>query len=181
MMMSDIFFLFFLGGVWLKSWTQGRLKRQKARFLKPFPSFLPHHFCHSHSDEEKKRSRSMSSTRRRPSSSNSLLESLKEPPQNFFPSKDEFLRLVAVLAIATSVAVACNMFVTTLINRQPKPFCDTHYSHSPDSISGEPHSVPRKIWKWNALNWMVSDSICCLKPNLFVLWVVNLWESNCLD
>lgn len=77
----------------------------------------------------------MSSTRRRPSSSNSLLESLKEPPQNFFPSKDEFLRLVAVLAIATSVAVACNMFVTTLITRQPKPFCDTHHSHSPDSIS----------------------------------------------
>ncbi|KAM3686792.1 hypothetical protein ACJW31_10G028700 [Castanea mollissima] len=86
----------------------------------------------------------MSSTRsgrhRRPSSSsssvssNSLLKSIKEPPRNFFPSKDEFLRLVAVLAIASSVAVCCNVFFT-LINRQPKPFCDSHNSHSPDSIS----------------------------------------------
>ncbi|KAK7854229.1 uncharacterized protein LOC111997914 [Quercus suber] len=85
----------------------------------------------------------MSSTRsgrhRRPSSSssvpsNSLLKSIKEPPHNFFPSKDEFLRLVAVLAIASSVAVGCNIFFT-LINRQPKPFCDSHNSHSPDSIS----------------------------------------------
>ncbi|XP_075640203.1 uncharacterized protein LOC142611942 [Castanea sativa] len=82
----------------------------------------------------------MSSTRsglhRRPSSvsSNSLLKSIKEPPQNFFSSKDEFLRLVAVLAIASSVAVCCNVFFT-LIDRQPKPFCDSHNSHSPDSIS----------------------------------------------
>ncbi|XP_050264631.1 uncharacterized protein LOC126708752 isoform X3 [Quercus robur] len=69
-----------------------------------------------------------------PVSSNSLLKSIKEPSHNIFPSKDEFLRLVAVLAIASSVAVCCNIFFT-LINRQPKPFCDSHNSHSPDSIS----------------------------------------------
>ncbi|PSR91662.1 Pesticidal crystal protein like [Actinidia chinensis var. chinensis] len=54
-------------------------------------------------------------------SSHSLLV---EPPPDLFPSRSEFLRLVAVVAIAASVAVACN-YVVTFLNSQPKPFCDS--------------------------------------------------------
>uniref|UniRef100_A0A5B7BXT4 Man1/Src1-like C-terminal domain-containing protein n=1 Tax=Davidia involucrata TaxID=16924 RepID=A0A5B7BXT4_DAVIN len=56
------------------------------------------------------------------SSSHSLL---MEPSPDFFPSKGEFLRLVTVVAIAASVAMACN-YVVTFLNRQPKPFCDSN-------------------------------------------------------
>ncbi|GFZ16581.1 hypothetical protein Acr_25g0009900 [Actinidia rufa] len=54
-------------------------------------------------------------------SSHSLLV---EPPPDLFPSRSEFLRLVAVVAIAASIAVACN-YVVTFLNSQPKPFCDS--------------------------------------------------------
>ncbi|XP_050231119.1 uncharacterized protein LOC126680111 isoform X2 [Mercurialis annua] len=51
---------------------------------------------------------------------------LMEPPHNLFPSKQEFLRLLTVLAIASSVALTCN-FITTYFNPAPtNPFCDTH-------------------------------------------------------
>ncbi|XP_062145713.1 uncharacterized protein LOC133853713 isoform X2 [Alnus glutinosa] len=69
------------------------------------------------------------------SSSSSSLSPLMEPPQSFFPSTDEFLRLVAVLAIATFVALGCNLLATTFINRQSKPFCDSGDLDSPDAIS----------------------------------------------
>ena len=126
-----------------------KFQTQKAEttysFKITFPFTFPSPFPLSLATILRLRNEAMSSTRsgrhRRPSSSSSsissisLLKSIKEPPRNFFPSKDEFLRLVAVLAIASSVAVCCNIFFT-LINRQPKPFCDSHNSHSPDSISG---------------------------------------------
>uniref|UniRef100_A0A6P4BCT5 uncharacterized protein LOC107430471 isoform X2 n=1 Tax=Ziziphus jujuba TaxID=326968 RepID=A0A6P4BCT5_ZIZJJ len=67
-------------------------------------------------------------------SSSSSLKSILEPPQNFFPSKDDFLRLIAVLAIATSVTLACNFFATFLLNRESKPFCDTTVVDSLDSL-----------------------------------------------
>jgi len=45
-----------------------------------------------------------------------------------------------VLAIATFVALGCNLLATTFINRQSKPFCDSGDLDSPDAISGEfPH------------------------------------------
>lgn len=47
-----------------------------------------------------------------------------EPSSSIFPSKAEFFRLIAVVAIASSVAMTCN-FVVTFLNRQPKPFCDS--------------------------------------------------------
>lgn len=50
---------------------------------------------------------------------------IKEPPPNFFPSASECLRLIAVVTIAASVAVACN-YVVSFLNRQPKPFCDSN-------------------------------------------------------
>ncbi|KAM7530943.1 hypothetical protein LguiB_034353 [Lonicera macranthoides] len=67
----------------------------------------------------------------RPSHNNSLL---MEPSLDFFPSKAEFLRLLAVVAIAASVAMACN-FLVTIFNRQPKPFCDTNNLEFDASLS----------------------------------------------
>lgn len=84
------------------------------------------------------RARSSSSSLPPPSSSctsDYSLKSVLEPPQSLFPSKDDFLRVVAVLAIATIVAVGCNYFATSLMNRQPKPFCDTSVDSS-DSLYG---------------------------------------------
>ncbi|KAF5960101.1 hypothetical protein HYC85_001310 [Camellia sinensis] len=59
------------------------------------------------------------------SSSSSSQSLLIEPPTSLFPSKSEFLRLVSVVFIAASVAVACN-YAVTILNRHPKPFCDTN-------------------------------------------------------
>ncbi|KAI3823806.1 hypothetical protein L1987_05248 [Smallanthus sonchifolius] len=47
-----------------------------------------------------------------------------EPPLSLLPSKAEIFKLVAVVSIAVSVAIACN-YVVTFFNRQPKPFCDS--------------------------------------------------------
>ncbi|OVA14826.1 Inner nuclear membrane protein MAN1 [Macleaya cordata] len=49
---------------------------------------------------------------------------LNEPSPGFFPSKGEIIRLFGVLAIAVTVGMACN-YITTILNRQPKPFCDS--------------------------------------------------------
>ncbi|KAJ7944638.1 Inner nuclear membrane Man1 [Quillaja saponaria] len=49
-----------------------------------------------------------------------------EPPQNFFPSKNEFLRLIVVIAVASAVAVVCNFLATSLINPRQKPYCDSN-------------------------------------------------------
>lgn len=49
---------------------------------------------------------------------------LSEPPSGLFPSKKELLKLFAVVAIAASVAVACN-YTAGVLNRRPRPFCDS--------------------------------------------------------
>ncbi|KAK4792634.1 hypothetical protein SAY86_023069 [Trapa natans] len=67
-----------------------------------------------------------------------------EPPSSFFPSRGELLNLVAVVAIASAVAVSCNFFVGVL-NPQVKPFCDNsadsfiHDSCEPCPVHGECH------------------------------------------
>ncbi|XP_021825138.1 uncharacterized protein LOC110766166 isoform X1 [Prunus avium] len=71
-----------------------------------------------------------------PESSLSSIASTLEPSQNFFPSKEEFSRLTAVLAIAASVALTLNFLSSTLINRHSKPFCDS----SLDSLDFLPDS-----------------------------------------
>ncbi|KAG6492975.1 hypothetical protein ZIOFF_047947 [Zingiber officinale] len=48
----------------------------------------------------------------------------REPSTAIFPSKADLLRLFAVVAIAASVAAACN-YAVYLLNRQDKPFCDS--------------------------------------------------------
>ncbi|KAJ4825808.1 hypothetical protein Tsubulata_021818, partial [Turnera subulata] len=71
-----------------------------------------------------------------PSSSSSSLSSyspIMEPPTNLFPSKGEFLRLIAVVTIASSVAFTCN-FLYGYFNPTTKPFYDSNLD-SPDSIS----------------------------------------------
>ncbi|PON34111.1 Inner nuclear membrane protein MAN [Parasponia andersonii] len=72
------------------------------------------------------------------SSSNSFLW---EPPDDFFPSKDDLFRLLAGLAIAASVALACNFFANSFMNRHPKPFCDTTLGYS-DSLSDHCEPCP---------------------------------------
>lgn len=57
-----------------------------------------------------------------------------EPPQNLLPSKHDFPRLVAVLALASLVAWTCNFLYTSLLNPPSKPFCDTNF-HSLDYFS----------------------------------------------
>lgn len=58
-----------------------------------------------------------------------------EPSANLFPTKSEFLKLLAVVTIASSVALACN-FLVNVVNRQPKPFCDSNVEFD-DSLSGK--------------------------------------------
>ncbi|WCJ20688.1 hypothetical protein M5689_002906 [Euphorbia peplus] len=60
-----------------------------------------------------------------------------EPPPNLIPSKHDFLRVIAVIAIASSVAFTCN-FISTSLN--PKPFCDSSES---DSFSDICEPCPR--------------------------------------
>lgn len=70
------------------------------------------------------------------SSSSSILTSL-EPSSNLFPSqKSEFIKLLAVVTIASFVAFSSN-FVINLFNRFPIPFCDDTHHHLDDlSLSG---------------------------------------------
>ncbi|KDP22917.1 hypothetical protein JCGZ_01778 [Jatropha curcas] len=76
-----------------------------------------------------------------PNLSSSSHSTVMEPPQSLFPSKGEFLRLIAVLAIASSVALTCN-FIVGYISPTTKPFCDSNID-SPDSFSDSCEPCPR--------------------------------------
>ncbi|KAE8731953.1 Vacuolar protein sorting 55 (VPS55) family protein isoform 1 [Hibiscus syriacus] len=71
----------------------------------------------------KKRSKSKHGSHSSSSASKSSLTAIIEPPQSLLPSKGEFLRLIAVLAIASAVALSCNFFIT-FSSSTSKPFCD---------------------------------------------------------
>ncbi|KAG9452224.1 hypothetical protein H6P81_005128 [Aristolochia fimbriata] len=58
------------------------------------------------------------------SATSSQLPFLREPSPGLFPSKAELVKLLAVVAIASSVAVICN-YAATVLTRPPKPFCDS--------------------------------------------------------
>lgn len=84
----------------------------------------------------------MKQNRRRECLSNSISESSgssarslmgREPPQNLLPSKHDFPRLVAVLALASVVAWTCNFLFTSLLPPPSKPFCDTNLDYFPDT------------------------------------------------
>ncbi|XP_043694084.1 uncharacterized protein LOC122644763 [Telopea speciosissima] len=81
----------------------------------------------------KKRSRSAQKNPSTIPNSSLLSLFLKEPPPGFFPSKEEFLRLLVVISIAVSVSMACN-FTVDFLNRQPKLFCDSDQT-SEDALS----------------------------------------------
>ncbi|KAL5791471.1 hypothetical protein ACOSP7_000065 [Xanthoceras sorbifolium] len=63
-----------------------------------------------------------------------------DPPQALFPSQQDLLRLVTVLAIASSVAIACNYFVN-IFNPTLKPFCDSTLD-SPHSLTDSCQPCP---------------------------------------
>ncbi|XP_039039590.1 uncharacterized protein LOC120177538 isoform X2 [Hibiscus syriacus] len=71
----------------------------------------------------KQRSKSKHSSHSSSSALKSSVTAIIEPPQSLLPSKGEFLRLIAVLAIASVVALSCNFFAT-LFSSTSKPFCD---------------------------------------------------------
>ncbi|XP_042412500.1 uncharacterized protein LOC122001683 [Zingiber officinale] len=68
----------------------------------------------------------------------------REPSTAIFPSKADLLRLFAVVAIAASVAAACN-YAVYLLNRQDKPFCDS-IEGSYDSENGLCEPCPYHGW-----------------------------------
>nr|CAB3502303.1 unnamed protein product [Digitaria exilis] len=55
-----------------------------------------------------------------------------EPPPGLFPDREDLLRLLSVLAIATAVAAACS-----LLNRRPEPFCDSPLQPPHDYAGGD--------------------------------------------
>ncbi|KAL3656133.1 hypothetical protein CASFOL_000529 [Castilleja foliolosa] len=65
--------------------------------------------------------------RKKPKSTSSSCHTLAQSPPllNSLPSsKSDFIRLFVVVSIATAVAAACNLLVSSL-NQPPKPFCET--------------------------------------------------------
>ncbi|XP_039072047.1 uncharacterized protein LOC120219295 [Hibiscus syriacus] len=87
------------------------------------------------SSTPKKRSKSEHNSSSPSSASKSSLSAIIEPPQSLFPSKGEFLRLIAVLAIASAVALSCDFFATS------KTFCDTNVDPA-DSLSDSCEPCP---------------------------------------
>uniref|UniRef100_A0A0E0GFG5 Man1/Src1 C-terminal domain-containing protein n=1 Tax=Oryza nivara TaxID=4536 RepID=A0A0E0GFG5_ORYNI len=62
---------------------------------------------------------------------------LGEPPPGLFPARDDLLRLLAVVSIAAAAAAACS-----LLNRRPKPLCDSGgaaYTHHDSCQPCPPH------------------------------------------
>lgn len=74
------------------------------------------------------------------SSTITSLLSQVEPPPNLLPSKSEFLKLIAVIAIAATVATACN-FIVDVFYRPPLPFCDSDVEYH-DSGPGSCEPCP---------------------------------------
>ncbi|CAN8245864.1 unnamed protein product [Cochlearia groenlandica] len=66
---------------------------------------------------------------------------LLEPPESFFPSRDEFVRLLTVVFFACAVAFSCS-FLAKHMSSNPKPFCDVNFdSIESDSYLCEPCPV----------------------------------------
>ncbi|RVX00166.1 hypothetical protein CK203_026705 [Vitis vinifera] len=98
--------------------------KMSPRATATLPSRSIQHQPSSMPSTPRKRPKPHSKSTHSPSSSSSL-NALMEPPENFFPSKPELFKLLAVIAIATSVAALCN-YVVTILSRHSKPFCDTN-------------------------------------------------------
>ncbi|VVB08163.1 unnamed protein product [Arabis nemorensis] len=75
----------------------------------------------------RKRPKSETKTsKRNPKSSLSPIRSLLEPSENFFPSKEEFVRLLIVLLVACVVAFTCS-FLAKYLSSNPTSFCDSNF------------------------------------------------------
>ncbi|KAK6947463.1 Man1/Src1, C-terminal [Dillenia turbinata] len=89
-------------------------------------SCSPRHPKHQYKSKNPKSKPSEINNDSSSSSSSPIFQFLAmEPPDKLLPSKAELLKLLAVVAIASSVAVTCN-FLLSSFTRQPKPFCDTN-------------------------------------------------------
>ncbi|ESQ39803.1 hypothetical protein EUTSA_v10000965mg [Eutrema salsugineum] len=81
----------------------------------------------------RKRPKSETKTpKRNPKSSPSPIRSLLEPSESFFPSKEEFARLLTVLLVACVVAFGCS-FLANYLGSDTKSFCDSNL----DSIESD--------------------------------------------
>ena len=109
-------------------------------------------------------------------SSHSLVNiSAIEPPPNFFPSKQECLKLIVVLAIASTIAWTCNLFFNSVINPQTKPFCDTNLEFL-DQFSGEALFFLKKTYFYeNEGEYFRCIASLVLKPTHgFILFILVL-------
>ncbi|KAG2555452.1 uncharacterized protein LOC120647659 [Panicum virgatum] len=73
-----------------------------------------------------------------PPSASSRRRGAAEPPPGLFPAREDLLRLLAVLTIASAAAAACSR-----LNRRPEPFCDSVQSpddYADDSCQPCPHN-----------------------------------------
>ncbi|RWR80997.1 Inner nuclear membrane Man1 [Cinnamomum micranthum f. kanehirae] len=75
---------------------------------------------------------------------------LKEPSPSLFPSKQDLLKLLTVIAIASFVAVACN-YTVRIVNRKPKPFCDSSQDPLSDFCQPCPNNARCFQGSWDCL------------------------------
>lgn len=123
------------------------------------------------------------------SSSTLLLKSIKEPPRDFFPSKDDFTRLITVLFIACLVFASCNFFVSRFSTRRPMPFCNTD-AYSLDLLSGESWfcyvscvfgvlEIKDKETRNEIVEWFLTY-VCYLWSNFLCLHNLDVYFSSLL-
>ncbi|XP_072147329.1 uncharacterized protein [Setaria viridis] len=75
-----------------------------------------------------------------PSASSTRRRGAGEPPPGLFPTREDLLRLLAVLTIAAAAAAVCSR-----LNRRPEPFCDSlrapdEYDYADDSCQPCPQN-----------------------------------------
>ncbi|XP_068635684.1 uncharacterized protein [Aristolochia californica] len=90
---------------------------------------------------------------------------LGEPSPGFFPSMEEFVKLLTVVAIASSVAVICN-YAATVLTRPPKPFCDSNETYDPflsDHCEPCPENAVCSDGKWECLHGYRKEGKICVE------------------
>ncbi|XXG43728.1 hypothetical protein AAC387_Pa01g3703 [Persea americana] len=94
--------------------------------------------------------RRKSRKREKPSSPSPSFPFLKEPSPSLFPSRQDLLKLLTVIAIASFVAIACS-YTVRIVNRQPKPFCDSSQDPLSDFCEPCPNNARCFQGSWDCL------------------------------
>ncbi|KAF8780289.1 hypothetical protein HU200_001967 [Digitaria exilis] len=89
-----------------------------------------------------------------------------EPPPGLFPDREDLLRLLSVLAIATAAAAACS-----LLNRRTEPFCDSPLQPPHDYAGGDscqpcPHNGRCVEGKLECVQGFKRHGTSCLEDGL---------------